>query len=58
MSSTATSNGSPASTSARASEGQFDRDRLHPPGAGVPAYDLPVRRIVVDDEDPLAGKLR
>ena len=38
--------------------GQLDRDGLHPPRPRVPGDDLAVGRVVVDDEDPLAGEVR
>ena len=58
MSSTATSNGSPGLDQRERLRGQLDRDRLHSPRPRVPGDDLAVRRVVVDDEDPLAGEVR
>ena len=37
---------------------QLDCDGLHPPRQRVPGDDLAVRRVVVDDQDPLAGEMR
>ena len=53
MSSTATSNGSPASIERERLGAALDGDGLHPPRARMPRDDLAVRRVVVDDEDPL-----
>ena len=37
---------------------ELERDGLHLPRERVPSDDLAVRRVVVDDQDPLAGEVR
>ena len=58
MSSTATSNLSPAVDERERLGAALDGDRFHPPRARMPRDDLAVRRVVVDDEDALPEELR
>ena len=45
-----------AAISSSASAAELDRHRLHAPRRGLAADDLAVRRVVVDDEQPLARR--